>query len=210
MLDKQGFQNLDAVFFLAGFVRESPAAEPQGPDGAVYHGGADLEVIPVGDGVVGFIDTGGQEMADKLNLLSIQADTGCLIEFRWFFLFIAPQQDGIQIIFQSCVHTVMLGGRILYIVADTGIDIGMADGVGNIVIDKSGEEGHGFLLLLSGSDEADMAQTALEKPADFMFVHVGAHIAVVPVPENRNIVEEHVRSLQAQLIEPAVLGYQML
>lgn len=39
-----------------------------------------------------------------------------------------------------------------------------------------------------------------------MLMHIGANVAVVPVAQNGNIVEKHIRPLQAQLVEPAVFG----
>lgn len=41
-------------------------------------------------------------------------------------------------------------------------------------------------------------------------MHIGAHIAVISVAQDRNIVKENIRALEAELIEPAVFGYHML
>lgn len=37
-----------------------------------------------------------------------------------------------------------------------------------------------------------------------MFVHVGTDISIVAVAQNRNVVEEDIRSLKTELVEPAV------
>lgn len=39
-----------------------------------------------------------------------------------------------------------------------------------------------------------------------MFMHIRTHIAVVPVAQDRDIIEKNVRALQAELVEPAVFG----
>ena len=39
-----------------------------------------------------------------------------------------------------------------------------------------------------------------------VLVHVGAYVPVISVAQDRNIVEKHIRPLQSQLVEPAVLG----
>ena len=56
--------------------------------GAVDHAGCHLEVVPVGDGVVGFIDALCQKAGEKLGLLGIQADGGRLVELGRLFLFV--------------------------------------------------------------------------------------------------------------------------
>ena len=71
MFYDEGLQKFNAVLFPAGFVGQRPAAEAQRPDGAVNHGGTDLKVVPVGDGIIRFIDTVGQKMRDKLDLLAV-------------------------------------------------------------------------------------------------------------------------------------------
>ena len=58
-------------FLLAVLVRECPAAEAQRPDGAVHHRRSNLEVVAVGDRIIGFVDAGSQEMGNKLDFLSI-------------------------------------------------------------------------------------------------------------------------------------------
>lgn len=51
-----------------------------------------------------------------------------------------------------------------------------------------------------------MLQIADKELLDVMLMHIGANVAVVPVAQNGNIVEKHIRPLQAQLVEPAVFG----
>lgn len=43
-----------------------------------------------------------------------------------------------------------------------------------------------------------------------MFMHIGAYIAVIPVPQDGDVVKEHIRTLESQLVEPAVFGNNML
>ena len=71
MVDEDGFDLCNAEFFLAVLVRECPAAEAQRPDGAVDHRRSKLEVVAVGDRIIGFVDAGSQEMGNKLDFLSI-------------------------------------------------------------------------------------------------------------------------------------------
>ena len=71
MVDEDGFDLCNAEFFLAVLVRECPAAEAQRPDGAVHHRRSNLEVVAVGDRIIGFVDAGSQEMGNKLDFLSI-------------------------------------------------------------------------------------------------------------------------------------------
>ena len=53
-------------------------------------------------------------------------------------------------------------------------------------------------------------QIVLEKPVHMVFVHVGAYVPIVPVPQDRDIVEKNIRPLEAQLIKPAVFGNHVL
>jgi len=39
-----------------------------------------------------------------------------------------------------------------------------------------------------------------------VFVHIGTYVAVIPVAENGNIIKKHIRSLEAELVKPSVLG----
>jgi len=39
-----------------------------------------------------------------------------------------------------------------------------------------------------------------------VFVHIGPHVPVIPVAENGYIIEEHIRTLKAQLVKPTVFG----
>lgn len=145
-------------------------------------------------------------MGNKLQFLSVEADTGRLVELGRLFLFVFPQKNGIQFIFQMGMLSVVFGRGIINVVADPPVDIRMADGVGNVVIDKTGQIGDGFFLLLAGMNQADVAQAALEKFIDLVLMHVGSHISVIPVPQDGDIIEKHIRPLKSQLIKPAVFG----
>ena len=74
---------------------------------------------------------------------------------------------------------------------------------------KSGQIGDGFLLLLARADGSNTAQTALKKGVYLVFVHIGTDVAVIAVAQDRDIIEKHIRSLQTELVEPAVFGYHM-
>ena len=39
-----------------------------------------------------------------------------------------------------------------------------------------------------------------------VFVHIGTHIPVIPVAQDGKIVKKDIRSLQSQLVKPAVFG----
>ena len=149
-------------------------------------------------------------MRDKLHLLPVQADTGRLVKLRRLFLLVFPQKNRVQLVFQGRMHPVMLRRRIGNVVSDPPVDKRMADRIGDVMIDKTGQIRDRLLLLLAGLDAPDAAQAALKKRADQMLVHVGTDIPVIPVPQDRNIIKKHVRPLQPQLIEPAVFGHNML
>ena len=206
VLHKKRFDPFNSELFFAGFVGQSPAAETQRPDRAVYHSWCDLEIIPVGNGVVGLIDACGQKMRNKLQFLSIEADTGRLVELGRLFLFVFPQKNGIQFVFQMGMLSMVPGRGIINVVADPPVDIRMADRVSNVVVDKAGQVGDGFLFLLAGMNQSNVAQAALEKFIDLMLMHVGSHISIIPVPQDGDIIEKHIRSLKSQLIEPTVFG----
>jgi len=43
-----------------------------------------------------------------------------------------------------------------------------------------------------------------------MLVHVGCNIPVVPMAQGWDVVKEHIRSLKAKLVKPAVFGNDVL
>ena len=65
MADEQGFHNRDAALFLARLISQSPASHPHSPDGTVDHSRSNLEIIPVGDGIVGVVAYSWLGMGDK-------------------------------------------------------------------------------------------------------------------------------------------------
>ena len=76
--------------------------------------------------------------------------------------------------------------------------------------EKTGQIGYGLLPLLLGLDLRQPLQIVLEKSVHMVFVHVGAYVPIVPVPQDRDIVEKNIRPLEAQLIKPAVFGNHVL
>ena len=39
-----------------------------------------------------------------------------------------------------------------------------------------------------------------------VLMHVGSYVPVIPVAQDGQVVEEHIRTLEAKLVEPSVLG----
>ena len=39
-----------------------------------------------------------------------------------------------------------------------------------------------------------------------VFMHIGTNISVVPVAQDRQVIEKHIRSLKTKLVKPAVFG----
>ena len=105
---------------------------------------------------------------------------------------------------------VEVGAFHIGLILDPPVNERMADGVPDIVAEIAGEIGQGLLLLLAGMDFRNFRQAALEKVIHMKVMHIGAHIAVISVAQDRNIVKENIRALEAELIEPAVFGYHML
>lgn len=64
------------------------------------------------------------------------------------------------------MQAVVLRRGFINVIADPAVDKGMADRVGNIMVNKTGKVGDSFFFLLSRADQADMAQAAVEKLAD--------------------------------------------
>ena len=90
----------------------------------------------------------------------------------------------------------VVGGRVIHVVADPPVDVGMADGVPHIVADVTGQVGKPLLPLLPGGKPGKVSQIATEKIIYVVLVHIGAHIPVVPVTENGDVVKKHIRSLK--------------
>ena len=151
------------------------------------------------------IDTIGKEYGNKLCFHPIETDRGCLIKLGGLFLFIFFQKKGVNIIFQLGMKALVVSPRILYIIADPSIDIRMADGISNIMTDKTAQKSHSLFLLLLGFNPGKAVKGAAEKIIYTMLVHIGAYISVVSVAQDREIVKKHIRPLKSQLIQPAVL-----
>ena len=61
IFQKNGFEKFDAAAFFPRGVGKGTAAEAEGQDGLMDDPGGYLEIIPVGDGIIGFINTIGQK-----------------------------------------------------------------------------------------------------------------------------------------------------
>ena len=79
------------------------------------------------------------------------------------------------------METVELGTLSLCLILNPSIDIGVADGVGNIMAEIAGEIGSGLLLLLPGRDFGKLFQIIPEEQVYMAFMHVGTHVPVVTV-----------------------------
>ena len=86
---------------------------------------------------------------------------------------------------------------IFNIMPDSSVYIGMADGISYIVAEKAAEKGQSLFPLLAGLDIVKIFQVALKEIPDMVFVHIRAYIPVVPVAQNRQVIEKHIRSLQS-------------
>ncbi len=81
------------------------------------------------------------------------------------------------------------------IVLNPPIDIRVADGVANIVVEKSAYIGNSFITLLMRLDLAQILKTIPEETIDMVIMHISSHIAVIPVAQNRNIVKKDIGAL---------------
>ena len=104
----------------------------------------------------------------------------------------------------------VVGGRIADVISDSAVHIGMADGVPHVVAEKAGQVGDALLPLLSGLQIPQMGQITAEKVVHMVLVHVSAHVPVIPVAQNGDIIEKDIRSLKPQLVKPAVFCDNML
>ncbi len=107
------------------------------------------------------------------------------------------------------MHAVMHRGRFRRIIADPPVDKRMADGIRDIMVNKAGQKGYGLFAPLPGRNLADAAQAVFKKGIDMVLMHVRAHIAVVAVAQDGNVVKKHIRALQPELVEPAVFGHNV-
>ena len=104
----------------------------------------------------------------------------------------------------------IIGTRILYIIFNAAIYIGVTDRITYIVAQKTAHVGQALFPLLSGSNPGKLQEAAAEEIVDMMLMHVRAYIAVIPVAEDGQVVKEHIRPLKTQLIKPSVLGNDKL
>lgn len=120
-----------------------------------------------------------------------------------------PEQDRIDIVFQSCVETMALGLFLIGLISDPPVDERVTDRIGDIVADKSRQKRRGFFLLLPRMDLRELQKAVFKEVVDLILMHMGTDVAVVPVTQDRNIIKEDIRSLKTKLVEPAVFGYHM-
>ena len=162
------------------------------------HPRSDLIIVVIAERIVGFVDALGQESGDKLSLHTVEADGSRLVKLGRLLFFVLLEQQGIQIIFQLCMEAVIITAGMVDIVFNPSIYIGMADGIPNIMSEKTADIGEAGFPLLPGLDSGKLGEAAAEKIIDQMFMRVGTDIAVIPMPQNRQVVKEDVRSLESK------------
>ena len=89
-------------------------------------------------------------MGDKLHFLAVQADSGRLIKFRRLLFFVFVQENGVNVIFQRRMLSVVDGRRIRGVVPNAAVHVGVAHIVRNVMVHKAGQIGGSLLSLLSG------------------------------------------------------------
>ena len=115
-----------------------------------------------------------------------------------------PEQDRIDIVFQSCVETMALGLFLIGLIPDPSVDERVADRIGDIMADKSRQKRRSFFLLLPRMDLRKLQKAVFKEVVDLILMHMGTDVAVVPVPQDRNIIKEDIRSLKTKLVKPTV------
>ena len=206
IFEKQGFKKLHLVFLAAVWVGQSPAAKPKGQNGAVNHPCRDLVSIFIAQRIECLIDAGGEKAGDKLCLHPVETDSSRLVELGGLLFFVFHQQKGIDIILQLGVETVIVGSGMVNIIFYPSVHIGMANGIPNVVAEKTAHKSKPLLPLLAGINPGKLVKAAAEKIVYMVLMHVGSHVPVIPVAQDGQVVEEHIRTLEAKLVEPSVLG----
>ncbi len=95
------------------------------------------------------------------------------------------------------MHTMGLGCGSLGIVSDSAIYIGMTDGIPNVMAEITTKIRQSLSPLLLKGNFAKVFQITSKKILNMMFMHIGAYVPVIPMTENRNIVKENIRTLDA-------------
>ena len=103
----------------------------------------------------------------------------------------------------------MISRWIVNVIINSSVNIWMADRIADIMADKACQKGDSLFTLLLIWELGKLCQKAAKKIIYMVFMHIRTHIAVVTVAQDRNVVEKHIRSLKAKLVEPAVFGYNI-
>ena len=90
------------------------------------------------------------------------------------------------------------------VIFNPSIYIRVAYGIADIMAYKTAHIGQPLFPLLPRVNPGKLEETAPEKIIHMVFVHMGTHIAVVTVAQDRQVIEKHIRSLKTKLVEPAV------
>ena len=93
----------------------------------------------------------------------------------------------------------------LWIVADPGIDVGVDDGIPDIMAHVACGVGDGLFPLQRILKLRNGQEQAAEEFFDMGLVHEDADVPVIAVPGQRDVVKENIRSLQPQLIDKTVM-----
>ena len=141
---------------------------------------------------------------------SIKTNGCCLVELGWLLPLVLLEEKGVDVILQLGVESMVIGARVIDIVFNASVYIGVAYGVTDIMADKTAHVGQAFFTLLPGADSGKLHETATEKVIDMVFMHIGTYIAVVSMAQDGQVIKKHVRPLETQLIEPPILGNDKL
>ena len=108
------------------------------------------------------------------------------------------------------MESVVISARMMDVIFNPSIYIRVAYGIADIMAYKTAHIGQSLFPLLPRVNPGKLEETAPEKIIHMVFVHMGTHIAVVTVAQDRQVIEKHIRPLQSQLIKPPVLGNDKL
>ena len=101
----------------------------------------------------------------EINWVSIPFRQMVAAWLNWdgFFPLVLLEEKGVDVILQFGVESVVIGTRVIYIVFNASVYIGVAYGVTDIMADKTAHVGQAFFTLLPGADSGKLHETATEK-----------------------------------------------
>lgn len=120
---------------------------------------------------------------------SIKTNGCCLVELGWLLPLVLLEEKGVDVILQLGVESMVIGARVIDIVFNASVYIGVAYGVTDIMADKTAHVGQAFFTLLPGADSGKLHETATEKVIDMVFMHIGTYIAVVSMAQDGQVIK---------------------